>query len=324
MLNLKKCSTFQDAKGEQLKGHYPARNGFCCRTTSSKRKSCSTHISKYLAISVKKSTRTTLLSTTFCCDLPDRSPLENLASRQIYPGILCEWHRAWKHPEYPGREMFTSWKDHLLEGSMVLHMNKVQTFEPSPRSIGCAAKIKLCQGFFEGISSATSPPAEPTDLYIGQGAWNGATTVWPIKMCWVLTSRVGEVTSFSSKTPEICNELMLLITPGPSCLDGLRPACFMINLLMLKRWNLTTPKQLDQIIGFNGCWNGSRKRWDRWHSPSPNWQEKYHLYTTYSSCLLGGYMLPTIFYGNQKQPLIVFLPVLSPKYGVGWSWIVER
>ena len=22
-------------------------------------------------------------------------------------------------------------------------------------------------------------------------------------------------------------------------------------------------------------------RWDRWHSPSPNWQEKYHLYTTY-------------------------------------------
>ena len=27
--------------------------------------------------------------------------------------------------------------------------------------------------------------------------------------------------------------------------------------------------------------SGSRKRWDRWHSPSPNWQEKYHLYTTY-------------------------------------------
>ena len=26
---------------------------------------------------------------------------------------------------------------------------------------------------------------------------------------------------------------------------------------------------------------GSHKRWDRWHSPSPNWQEKYHLYTTY-------------------------------------------
>ena len=26
--------------------------------------------------------------------------------------------------------------------------------------------------------------------------------------------------------------------------------------------------------------SGSPKRWDRWHSPSPNWQEKYHLYTT--------------------------------------------
>ena len=31
----------------------------------------------------------------------------------------------------------------------------------------------------------------------------------------------------------------------------------------------------------------------------------YHLYTTYSPCLLGGYMLPTTFYGNQKQPLIL-------------------
>ncbi len=27
--------------------------------------------------------------------------------------------------------------------------------------------------------------------------------------------------------------------------------------------------------------SGSPKRWDRWHSPSPNWQEKCHLYTTY-------------------------------------------
>ena len=39
--------------------------------------------------------------------------------------------------------------------------------------------------------------------------------------------------------------------------------------------------------------SGSPNRWDRSHSPSPNWQEKYHLYTTYSPCLLGGYMLPT-------------------------------
>ena len=27
--------------------------------------------------------------------------------------------------------------------------------------------------------------------------------------------------------------------------------------------------------------SGFPKRWDRWHSPSPNSQEKYHLYTTY-------------------------------------------
>ena len=61
--------------------------------------------------------------------------------------------------------------------------------------------------------------------------------------------------------------------------------------------------------------SGSPKRWDRWHSPSPNWQEKYHLYTTYIYCLLGGYMLPTTFYGNQKQPLI-FWPTLV---GLGYD-----
>ena len=32
----------------------------------------------------------------------------------------------------------------------------------------------------------------------------------------------------------------------------------------------------------------------------------YHLYTTYSPCQLGDYMLPTTFYGNQKQPLTIF------------------
>ncbi len=42
----------------------------------------------------------------------------------------------------------------------------------------------------------------------------------------------------------------------------------------------------------NGWPSGSPKRWDRWHSPSHNWQEKCHLYTTYSPCLLGCYMLP--------------------------------
>ena len=38
---------------------------------------------------------------------------------------------------------------------------------------------------------------------------------------------------------------------------------------------------------------GSHKRWDRWHFWSPNWQEKCHLYTTYSPCLLGGYIIPS-------------------------------
>ena len=47
---------------------------------------------------------------------------------------------------------------------------------------------------------------------------------------------------------------------------------------------------------FNGCWNGSPKRWDRWRSPSPNWQYiplLYHLYIAfwgvicYRSHLLG-------------------------------------
>ena len=57
-------------------------------------------------------------------------------------------------------------------------------------------------------------------------------------------------------------------------------------------------------VFFSMVVSGSPNRWDRWHSPSPNWQEKYHLCTTYSPCLLGDCMLPTTFYGNQKQPLI--------------------
>ncbi len=40
----------------------------------------------------------------------------------------------------------------------------------------------------------------------------------------------------------------------------------------------------------NGWDAGSPKRWDRWHSPFPNWQ-----YIPLIYCLLGGYMLPTTF-----------------------------
>ena len=41
--------------------------------------------------------------------------------------------------------------------------------------------------------------------------------------------------------------------------------------------------------------SGSPKRWDRWHFWSPNWQEKYHLYTTYSPCRTWGVKNATFF-----------------------------
>ena len=44
---------------------------------------------------------------------------------------------------------------------------------------------------------------------------------------------------------------------------------------------VTGPQQKNLTAGpskisvcFNGWESGSPKRWDRWHSPSPNWQEK--------------------------------------------------
>ena len=59
----------------------------------------------------------------------------------------------------------------------------------------------------------------------------------------------------------------------------------------------------------------------RWHSPSPNWQEKYHLYTTYSPCRTWGVKNATdpTCYGNQKQPLNQWdfqgPPTMGPPYG---------
>ena len=53
-----------------------------------------------------------------------------------------------------------------------------------------------------------------------------------------------------------------------------------------------------QIV--NGWDAGSPKRWDRWLIVHPPIGRKN---TTYSHCLLGGYILPTTFYGNPKQPL---------------------
>ena len=47
---------------------------------------------------------------------------------------------------------------------------------------------------------------------------------------------------------------------------------------------------------------GSRKRWAWWHIIPPI-GSIYHLYTTYILPSVGLNMVPTTFYGNQKQPL---------------------
>ena len=62
----------------------------------------------------------------------------------------------------------------------------------------------------------------------------------------------------------------------------------------------------DPEIRINGCFEGSPKRWDRWHSPSPNWQEKYHLYTTY--------ILPSV-------GIICYLPPFRGTRNNHWSGI---
>ena len=45
----------------------------------------------------------------------------------------------------------------------------------------------------------------------------------------------------------------------------------------------------------------------RWHSPSPNWQEKYHLYTTYIYILPSGGLYATYHLLGEpfQQPLII-------------------
>ena len=49
---------------------------------------------------------------------------------------------------------------------------------------------------------------------------------------------------------------------------------------------------------------GSHKRWDRWHSPSPNWQYIPLIYHLYIAFWGAPYATDPTFYGNQKQPLI--------------------
>ena len=61
---------------------------------------------------------------------------------------------------------------------------------------------------------------------------------------------------------------------------------------------------------------GSRKRWDCWHSPSPNWQEKYHLYTTYIIVLafwgVTCYLPPFRGTRNNHWSVGKFPPSMSP------------
>ena len=54
----------------------------------------------------------------------------------------------------------------------------------------------------------------------------------------------------------------------------------------------------------------------RWHSPSPNWQEKYHLHTTYSPCLLGGEKCyRSHLLGEPFQQPLIQLPNLKKRQG---------
>lgn len=83
------------------------------------------------------------LSTTFCCS-PRSQSLRNLASKQIHPGILCEW-QAWNTRSTPGGTYFHREKVIFLPGSFCLHMKKVQTFLelPAPSSSVCRKHQKI-------------------------------------------------------------------------------------------------------------------------------------------------------------------------------------
>ena len=61
-------------------------------------------------------------------------------------------------------------------------------------------------------------------------------------------------------------------------------------------FHFSIPGDIVKPPGCSMVVSGSPKRWDRWHSPSPNWQEKYHLYTPYSPCLRLGVKNATYIY----------------------------
>lgn len=69
----------------------------------------------------------------------------------------------------------------------------------------------------------------------------------------------------------------------------------------LRTWQLVGTK----TAAIGRVFPGSLNRWYRYQSP--NWQyiALIYIYISLIYCILGGYMLPTTFYGNQKQPLLL-------------------
>ena len=68
------------------------------------------------------------------------------------------------------------------------------------------------------------------------------------------------------------------------------------------------------------------KRWDRWHSPSPNWQEQYHLYTTYNppigsiNHLYTTYSPCRIWGGEKCYRIPPFRGTISTTLGDQWTF----
>ena len=61
------------------------------------------------------------------------------------------------------------------------------------------------------------------------------------------------------------------------------PGAPRLKKAQLRSWWFNSSRPYDQWLFLVPLKGG---RW--WHSPSPNWQEKYHLYTTYSPCRTWG------------------------------------
>ena len=97
----------------------------------------------------------------------------------------------------------------------------------------------------------------------------------------------------------MCFEVLLTSGDVRSSFYAMRPAglwfrCIIVS--MTRRWMTASKTVIVWACGIASCKrsmvvSGSPNRWDRWHSPSPNWQYIpliYHLYTTYNILPFGG------------------------------------